>query len=360
RFNWTMAFVVSRYDRNTLYAGSQFVHMSTDGGNSWKTISPDLTTNDKTKQQISGGLTPDNIGVEYFPVVMAITESPKEKGLIWTGTNDGQVQLTRDGGKSWTNVTKNIPGLPESGTVYNIDASKFNAGTAYVVFDFHQVNNRDPFAYKTADYGKTWKRIVNGIPASMLSYAHTIKEDPVRQGLLYLGTEGAIYLSFDDGEHWEPLQTNLPHAPVYWITAQEHFNDLVIATYGRGFWILDDITPLQQLNERVRESSVHLFTPRPVYRLKDVQAPAGSAIDMTAGQNAPYGASINYWLKSAPAGDVKIQVLDRSGQIVRSLDGTKRAGLNRVYWDLRSEQSKPILLRTAPLYAPEVPLGPDG
>ena len=360
RFNWTMAFVVSRYDRNTLYAGSQFVHMSTDGGNSWKTISPDLTTNDKSKQQISGGLTPDNIGVEYFPVVMAITESPKEKGLLWVGTNDGQVQLTRDGGKSWTNVTKNIPGLPESGTVYNIDASKFNAGTAYVVIDFHQVNNRDPFAYKTADYGKTWKRIVNGIPASMLSYAHTIKEDPVRQGLLYLGTEGAIYVSFDDGEHWEPLQTNLPHAPVYWITAQEHFNDLVIATYGRGFWILDDITPLQQLNQRVRDAAAFLFPPRPAYRFRAPEMPGFPTIDMTTGDNPTYGASINYWLKSAPAGDAKIEVLDPAGQLVRTIDGTKRAGLNRVYWDLRSEQSKPIRLRTTALYAPDVPLGADG
>ena len=360
RFNWTMAFVVSRYDRNTLYAGSQFVHMSTDGGMSWKTISPDLTTNDKAKQQISGGLTPDNIGVEYFPVVMAITESPKERGLLWAGTNDGQVQVTRDGGKSWTNVTKNIPGLPEWGTVYNIDASKFNAGAAYVVFDFHQVNNRDPFAYKTADYGKTWKPIVNGIPKSMLSYAHTIKEDPVRQGLLYLGTENAIYVSFDDGEHWEPLQTNLPHAPVYWITAQEHFNDLVIATYGRGFWILDDLGPLQQLNQRVRDSAAFLFTPRPAYRFKPPEFPGFPTVDMTTGDNPTYGASINYWLKAAPSGDVKIRILDSGGQVIRTLDGAKRAGLNRVYWDLNHEQSKAINLRTSPAFAAEVTPGSEG
>ena len=362
RFNWTMPFQISPHDRNTLYAGSQYVHMTADAGNSWKLISPDLTLNDKSRQQISGGLTPDNIGVEYASVVMAIAESRMEKGVIWVGTNDGQVQVTRDGGKNWTNVTKAIPGLPEWGTVYDIAPSRFNAGTAYVVFDLHQVNNRDPFAYKTTDYGRTWKSIVNGIPKTMLSYAHAIKEDPVRQGLLYLGTEGGMYASFDAGDNWQPLQANLPHAPVYGITIQEHFNDLVIATYGRGFWILDDIAPLQQLTPSVRDASVHLFTPRPAYRFQSIES-AGQApsIDMTAGQNPPYGASINYWLKSVPAGDVKIQVMDRSGQVVRTIgNASRRAGLNRVYWDLRYEPSKPVLLRTSPLYAPEVGLGPDG
>ena len=200
-------------------------------------ISPDLSTNDKTRQQFSGGLTGDNIGVEYAFVVMAIAESRLEKGLIWAGTNDGQVQLTRDNGKTWTNVTKNIPNLPPWGTVGNIEPSRYDAGTAYLTVDLHQVNNRDPFVYKTTDYGKTWRAITNGIPKSMLSYAHCIREDPVRRGLLYLGTENAIYVSFDDGDNWQSLQTNMPHAPVYWIAVQEHFNDLVIATYGRGFWI---------------------------------------------------------------------------------------------------------------------------
>ena len=187
------------------------------------------------------------------------------------------------------------------GTVYSIDASRFDAGTAYAVFDFHQVNNRDPYAYKTTDYGKTWKLIVNGIPKTMLSYAHAIKEDPVRQGLLYLGTEGGMFVSFDAGERWEPLQLNLPHAPVYGMTVQEHFNDLVIATYGRGFWILDDLTPLQQLNQSARDAGAHLFTPRAAYRFQSIEPPGQApAIDMTAGQNPPYGASINYWLKAAP------------------------------------------------------------
>ncbi len=360
RFNWTMPFAISPHDRNTLYAGSQYVHRTTNGGESWEVISPDLTLNDKSKQGISGGLTPDNIGVEYYPVVLAIAESRVQKGLIWAGTNDGQVQVTRDGGKTWTNVTKNFPNLPPDGTVYHIEPSRFDAGTAYVVFDFHQVNNRDPYAYKTTDFGKTWKLIVNGIPKSMLSYAHSIKEDPVRRGLLYLGTENAIYVSVDDGENWQPLQTNLPHAPVYWIAVQEHFNDLVIATYGRGFWILDDITPLQQLTAQVRNADVHLFAPRPAYRFRTREGVAAPSVDMTAGENPPYGAAINYWLKSPPAGDVRIQILDAKQQVVRTLTGTRRAGINRVYWDLRSESSRPIRLRTSPEYAPEITVGPEG
>src|SRR5215831_16678838 len=236
RFLWTMPLTISPHDHNKVYVGSQFVHETTDGGNSWRVISPDLTSNDKSKQGFSGGLTGDNIGVEYAGVVFAIAESRLDKGLIWAGTNDGLVQVTRDG-KNWTNVTKNIPGLPPWGTVSNIEPSRYNAGTAYITVDFHQVNNRDPFVYKTSDYGKTWKAITNGIPHSMLSYAHCIREDPVRKGLLYVGTENALYVSFDDGENWQPLQAGLPHAPVYWIVIQPRFNDLVVATYGRGFWI---------------------------------------------------------------------------------------------------------------------------
>src|ERR1051326_888845 len=210
RFVLTMPLTISPHDHNKIYVGSQFVHQTTDGGQSWQVISPDLTLNDKTRQGFSGGLTGDNIGVEYAGVVFAIAESPKQAGLIWAGTNDGLVQLTRDGGKTWANVTKNIPNLPPWGTVSNIEPSRYDAGAAYITVDFHQVNNRDPFVYKTKDYGKTWKQITNGIPKSMLSYAHCVREDPTRAGLLYLGTENALYVSFDDGENWQPLQANLP------------------------------------------------------------------------------------------------------------------------------------------------------
>src|SRR5262245_43814379 len=354
-----MPLTISPHDHNKIYVGSQYVHQTTDGGQSWQVISPDLSTNDKSKQGFSGGLTGDNIGVEYNSVVFAIAESPKEKGLIWAGTNDGLVQVTRDGGKNWTNVTKNIPGLPPWGTVSNIEASRYDAGAAYITVDLHQVNNRDPFVYKTADYGKSWKLITKGIPHSMLSYAHCVREDTVQRGLLYLGTENSLYVSFDDGENWQPLQNNLPHAPVYWITIQEQFNDLVIATYGRGFWILDDLTPLQQM-AKAAGVDAYLFTPRAAYRFRGTTLPFSQGDDPTAGQNPPYGASISYFLKSAPKGDVKIRIEDAKGHPVRTVNGTKNVGVNRMTWDLRGETSKEVRLRTSPAYAPEIRVGPDG
>ena len=360
RFNWTMPLAMSPHDRNTVYVGSQHVHRTSNRGQSWEVISPDLSTNDKARQQFSGGLTGDNIGVEYAFTVMAIAESRLERGLIWAGTNDGQVQVTRDNGKSWTNVTKNIPNLPPWGTVGNVEPSRYDAGTAYLTVDLHQVNNRDPFVYKTTDFGRTWRAITNGIPRSMLSYAHCIREDPVRRGLLYLGTENAIYVSFDDGDNWQSLQTNMPHAPVYWIAVQEHFNDLVIATYGRGFWILDDLSPLQQLTPQVSSSDAHLFPPRAAYRFRDITQEASSFNDPTTGQNPPYGAAINYYLRTPPAGDVTVSILDGSNQVIRTLAAPKAAGLNRIHWDLRDEPSTEVKLRTSPMYAPEIQVGADG
>ncbi len=360
RFVWTMPLTISPHDHNKVYVGSQYVHQTTDGGNSWQVISPDLTLNDKSKQGFSGGLTGDNIGVEYAGVVFAIAESPKEAGVIWAGTNDGLVQITRDGGKNWTNVTRNIPNMLSWGTVSNIEASRYNAGTAYLTVDGHQVNNRDPFIYKTTDYGKTWKAITNGIPHTMLSYAHCVREDPTRQGLLYVGTENGLYVSYDDGANWQPLQNNLPHAPVYWITVQEHFNDLVISTYGRGFWILDDLTPIQQMTADVLSAPAHLFSVHPTYRFRGITVPYASSDDPTAGQNPPYGASINYYLKAAPKAEPSIKIVDADGKTVRTIRGPRIAGLNRVWWDLRTEQSKEVRLRTAPLYAPEVRLNAEG
>jgi hypothetical protein len=323
-------------------------------------ISPDLTRNDKSKQGFSGGLTGDNIGVEYADVVFALAESPKQEGLIWAGTNDGIVQLTRDGGKSWSNVTANIHGMPELGTISNIEPSRYDAGTAYITVDAHQENNRDPFIYKTADYGKSWTAITNGIPHSMLSYAHCVREDPVRRGLLYVGTENGLYVSFNDGQNWQPLQNNLPHAPVYWIAVQEHFRDLVIATYGRGFWILDDLTALEQMTPQIAESSANLFPPRDAYRFRAAVQPEQMTYDPTAGQNPPYGATINYYLKSAPKEDVKVAILDASGRTVRTMTAAKQVGFNRVVWNLRFEPTRQMRLRTAPDYAPEILMGAEG
>ena len=390
RFNWEFPIAISPFDHNKVYVGSQFVHVTNDGGNSWQIISPDLTRNDKNRQQLSGGLTPDNIGVEYAGVIFALTESPKEAGLIWAGTNDGQVQLTRDGGKNWTNVTRNLPGFPEWGTVDNIEASRYDAGTAYLTVDGHQVNSRDPYVYKTTDYGKTWTLITNGIPHNMLSYAHCVREDPVRKGLLYLGTEGGLYLSFDDGKNWQPLQSGLPHAPVYWLTVQERFHDLAVATYGRGFWILDDITPLEQLKPEVVAAKAHLFALRDAYRFKEVVQPAAVEYDPTTGKNPPYGVPINFYLKSdlGEKDVAKLTFSDASGKKIREIDCRApkpgaveaqqpteededdpdpdpapcvvKAGINRVWWDLRNERTTQIRLRTTPLYGPDVPLGPEG
>jgi photosystem II stability/assembly factor-like uncharacterized protein len=354
RFVWNAPLTISPHDRNRIYVGSQHVHVTTNGGQSWQVISPDLTRNDRTRMGISGGLTPDNIGVEYSGVVFSIAESRLARGLIWAGTNDGRVHLTRDGGGSWTNVTANIPGLPDWGTIANIQPSRYDTGTAYLSVDGHQANNRDPWIYKTTDYGRTWRLITNGIEKTPLSYAHVVREDPVRRGLLYAGLENGLYVSFDDGERWQPLQTNLPHAPVYEIVVQEHFNDLVVGTYGRGIWILDDITPLQQLTPAAAAKPVHLFTQRPTYRFRLIEAPFAHLYDPSEGRNPPYGAGINYWLGAEAADSVAITIADPSGAVVRSLKGPRSKGFNRVMWNLEYEPTRVARLRTPPRYAPDI------
>jgi photosystem II stability/assembly factor-like uncharacterized protein len=360
RFVWNFPLTISPHDRNKIYVGSQHVHVTTNGGQSWQVISPDLTRNDKSRQESSGGLTPDNIGVEYAGVVFAIAESRLAPGLIWAGSNDGLVHLTRDGGKTWTNVTGNLPNLPMWATIANIEPSRYDTGTAYLSVDGHQANNRDPWVYKTTDYGKTWKLITGGLEKTPLSYAHVVREDPVRRGLLYLGTEGGLYVSFDDGERWQPLQTNLPHAPVYWIVVQEHFNDLVVGTYGRGIWIMDDVTPLQQLTTAVAAKPVHLFTQRAAYRFRMMEAPFGILPDLWEGKNPPYGAGINYWLGADAADSVTLKISDLSGAVVRTLKGPKSKGLNRVIWNLQFEPTKVARLRTPPRYAPEIVVPDSG
>jgi photosystem II stability/assembly factor-like uncharacterized protein len=360
RFVWNFPLAISPHDHNKVYVGSQHVHVTTNGGQSWQVISPDLTRNDKSRQQSSGGLTPDNIGVEYAGVVFAIAESRLAPGLIWAGSNDGLVHLTRDGGKTWSNVTANLPNLPAWGTIANIEPSRYDTGTAYLTVDGHQANNRDPWVYKTSDYGRTWRLITGGLEKSPLSYAHVVREDPVRRGLLYLGTENGLYVSFEDGERWQPLQSNLPHAPVYWLTVQQNFNDLVVATYGRGIWIADDVTPLQQLTTEVAAKPVHLFTQRPAYRFRLIEAPFAILPDLLEGKNPAYGAGINYWLGAEAPDSVMLTISDASGAVVRTLKGPKSRGLNRVSWNLQFEPTKAARLRTSPRYAPDVPVPDTG
>ncbi len=358
RFNWTFPIAISPHDHNKVYVGSQHVHMTTNGGQSWDVISPDLSTGDPEMLQGSGGITADNLGVEYGCLVFAIAESPLEEGLIWAGTNDGLVQVTRDGGANWKNVTGNIPDLPPLGTVSNIEPSRYDAGTAYITVDLHQVNHRDPFIYKTEDYGETWKSISGDIPRSVFSYAHCVREDPSRKGMLYAGTENALYVSLDDGGHWTPLQTNLPHAPIHWMAVQEHFNDLVVATYGRGFWVLDDVTPLQRLTPEVLQTDQYLFEPRPAYRFRNVNRSEPCPVDHCQGKNPPYGASLHYFLKSKE--EVKVTVLDEGGRTVRALEAAGEPGVNRLWWDLRYEAPDSAKLRNKPPGHPHVKLNEEG
>lgn len=268
RWNWTHVVYISPHDSNTVYVGSQFLHVTTNAGQSWKVISPDLTTDDKTKQGPSGGLTHDNLGVEECCTIFSMAEAPQEKGVLWIGSNDGIVSLSRDGGKTWQkDLTKNVPGFLKWGSINNIEASRHAKGTAYISVDGHQVNNRDPYIYKTTDYGKTWKALGGGIPKSVFSYVRVVREDPKVAGLLYAGTENGLYISHDDGTTWKPLQLNLPHVGVSWIEIQPAYNDLIIGTSGRGFYILDDLTPIQKASTEVNNAAATLFEPRATYRL---------------------------------------------------------------------------------------------
>jgi photosystem II stability/assembly factor-like uncharacterized protein len=364
RFVWNFPLTISPFDHHTLYVGSQHVHVTTDGGVTWRVISPDLTRNDTTRMRPSGGLTPDNIGVEYAGVVFSIAESRLQRGLIWAGTNDGLVQLTRDGGATWTDLTRNIRGLLDWGTISSIEPSRYDTATAYLTVDGHQVGNFDPWIYRTTDYGATWTLITAGIPHSPLSYVHALREDPVRRGLLYAGTENGLYVSLDDGAHWQPLQNNLPHAPVYGIAVQERFNDLVIATYGRGFWILDDVTPLRALSAEVVGRDAYLFAPRPAYRFRYVAGPFEAGDDPVVGTNPPYGASITWWRRAAPDSahpdSQAIAIVDADGRLVRTLKQVPSAGMNRIWWDLQTEPTTEAKLRTSPEYAPWFGVKPEG
>ncbi|HET7451945.1 MAG TPA: sialidase, partial [Thermoanaerobaculia bacterium] len=289
RMNWTFPIAISPHDHNTVYVGSQYVHETTDGGQHWKTISPDLTTDDPSMMGDSGGLTIDNLSVEYAGVVFSIAESPLSKGEIWAGTNDGVVQVTRDGGAHWTNVTPPKAMLPSKGTVDSVEPSRFEKGTCYVSVDRHQVDDRNPYAFKTTDWGKTWKAIAGDIPKSPLSYVHVVREDPFRKGMLFAGTENGLWVSFDDGGRWHPLQGKLPHAPVYWLTVEPRFHDLVVGTYGRGFWILDDITSLEKWDEPKGEAAPVLYAAAPVYRFRSVSQPAYAPSGAARGKNGPDG-----------------------------------------------------------------------
>jgi photosystem II stability/assembly factor-like uncharacterized protein len=329
RCHWTPPLAIDPFDHNTVYYGCQVIFKTTNGGQSWAVTSPDLSTQDPSHIVPSGGIVGDNLGQFYGEVVFAIAPSKIQKGLIWAGTNDGQIWYTKDGAATWTNVTKGISGLPPLGTVTSIAPSIFDPATAYASVDFHLVGNRDPFVYKTSDFGKSWKPVVGDLPKHALSYVRSVTEDPNCQGLLFAGTGNGLHYSLDDGAHWVALDTGLPHAPVTWVVVQKEFHDLVISTYGRGLYILDDITPLEQLAKTHSDADAVLFQPRSNYRF-------------TRGGQA----FLNFSLKSAPKDHVELEILNADGNVIRKLKTKGRAGINRVKWDLRYESPRVVALRT--------------
>jgi photosystem II stability/assembly factor-like uncharacterized protein len=348
---WTDPIAMSPYNPDVLYTAAEVVFKTTDHGKSWSAISPDLTRNDKSKQGSSGGpLTKDNTTVEYYDTVFTIAESPVQKDLIWAGTDDGLIQLTRDGGKHWSNVTPK--GLPEWAMVSLIEASPHDGGTAYAAVDAHKLDDLKPYIYKTTDFGKTWSMLVAGIPEG--AYVHVVREDPEQKNILYAGTETGIYFSQDSGAHWQSLQLNLPTSPVHDLMVKN--NDLAVATHGRSFWILDDITPLRQLNAHTDKEDMVLYKAPAAYRLR---WPEDYERRQPVAPNPPTGALISYYFAAAPQGEAKLEILDGQGKVVRtysSLDKKKaetppewpdqqppqekipaEAGLNRFAWDLRYE-----------------------
>jgi photosystem II stability/assembly factor-like uncharacterized protein len=334
RCHWTAPLAIDPFDHNTVYYGCQVVFKTSNGGQSWSVISPDLSTQDPSRIVPSGGIVGDNLGQFYGEVVFAVAPSPVRKGLIWAGTNDGQIWHTDDRGQ-WVNVTKNVSGLPPWGTITSIAASSFDAGVAYISVDFHLMDNRDPFIYKTTDMGRTWKKITGDLPRHELSYVRSIAEDPNCAGLVFAGTGNGLFYSLDDGGHWTALDSGLPHAPVTWAVVQRNFHDLVISTYGRGLFILDDITPLEQMAKGKSDAPAVLFEPRQTYRF-------------TRGGKA----MLNFSLKSVPKDPIHLEILSSEGQIVRSLESKAQAGINRVQWDLRYDSPRLVALQTV---APDNP-----
>ncbi|MDQ3011871.1 MAG: glycosyl hydrolase [Acidobacteriota bacterium] len=357
RFQWNFPILFSPHDPNLLYTAGNLLFKTANEGQTWTSISPDLTRNDKSKLGPSGGpITKDNTSVEYYSTIFALSESPVGKGVIWTGSDDGLVHVTRNGDAAkpaWDNVTKNAPGLPEWAQINSIEASPHDAATAYFAATLYKADDFRPYLYKTSDYGKTWKKIVSGIPAN--AFTRVIREDPNRRSLLYAGTETGIYVSFNDGENWQSLQLNLPVVPITDIAIHKRDKDLVISTQGRSFWIIDDLTILHQWNNTVAAADVHLLKAEESYRMPGggFRIPAGASL----GENPAAGASLWFYLKDKPKGDISLEILDAAGKSVKKFSskapegegggegggrfrgGPVRVpaekGLNKFAWDLR-------------------------
>lgn len=379
RFNWNAGIAIDPFDPNTLYYGSQFVHKSTDRGDTWTIISPDLTTNDpqKQKQDESGGLTLDVTAAENHTTILTIAPSPVQQGVLWVGTDDGNVQITQDGGKTWQNVVKNIKGLPANTWCPHIEASKFDAGTAYAVFDDHRRSNWTTYVYKTENFGKSWKSLtknnpVAGKPNQIWGYAHVIEQDPVKKDLLYLGTEFGLFISFDDGGHWMKWTHGVPTVAVRALAVHPRDHALIIGTHGRAAYILDDVRPFRTVTAELLAKPLHLFEIPPYYQhqIKQVDGYRFPADAMFRGENRRYGAMITYSVnikeeakkaaaprrrqaaRMRPGGpgmgregaqkkkQAKIEIYDATGALVRKMDGPLDKGINRVFWNLQRDGFK--------------------
>jgi len=358
RFSWNTPIQISPTDKSTLYLGTQFLFRSRDKGDNWERISPDLTTNDpeKQKQEQSGGITVDNSSAETFTTIYSISESPLDGKVIWVGTDDGNVQLTRDAGKSWTNVAKNVKGLPPTSWVSWVEAGRFAPGTAYAAFDRHMLGDMAPWVYRTTDYGKTWTRIVRP-EQGVRGYAHVIKEDVVKPAMLFCGTEFGLWISIDEGKAWAEFKGgDFPSVAVHDVQVHPREHDLVLATHGRGIWIVDDITPLRSLSENALAREVAFLPGRPVQQRMSGMGGWSEGDATFIGENPPGGAVISYYQRSRHLyGPIKLEVLDAEGKLVDTLAASRRRGLNRAVWSM---QTKPPRVPPAARVAQSASRGP--
>ncbi|HUI31238.1 MAG TPA: hypothetical protein VLX91_13585, partial [Candidatus Acidoferrales bacterium] len=353
RFNWTTPIAVAANDENEVYLGANVLLKSMDGGTHWEAVSPDLTRNDKSKQIASGGkIELDMSGAENFDTILSIGISPFDSNIIWIGTDDGLVQVTLDGGNNWENVSENIPHLPEWGRVYQVEPSSFDKGTCYVTIDFHELDNNKPYVFKTDDFGKSWKSISKGLPEGYP--AHVVREDPNKQAFLVLGTDHGLYYSTDDGEQWRDIKSNCPAASVFDLKFVKQTHDLVVATHGRGIFIFDNITTIEEYNDKVAQEQFHLFTTLPACMFHTWHRDGFSDLSTYSAPNPPEGAVIDYYLKdtisTTPSETeehktpVTIEITSQDGKHVATLYGTDKKGFNRLVWNLRYQSASLLKL----------------
>ncbi len=320
RFQWTAPIHVSPHNAKVIYHGGNVLFKTSDGGQTWATISGDLTRNDKSKQQWAGGpITGDNTGVETYCTIFCISESPLQKDLIWAGSDDGLVHITRDGGKTWKNVTTALTGIPEWGAVSMIEASRFDAGAAYAVVDNHRLDDMKPYLYKTTDYGATWQRLDSTLPQDV--YLHAVREDNKDRNILYLGTERGVAFSTDGGRTWQQLKLTLPTVAVHDLAVKD--NSLVIGTMGRSIWAFDHLSVIREMTPQIKDAAAHLFSTPDVIRWRYGSGPA----DKFSGENPPAGAMIYYWLKEELKNDVTIDILDSNNNVINTLSSKPRAAI---------------------------------